>query len=201
MSEDEPVDIGFGPGGVFDFGRNLCFGGNERPEFFVFGSLDNPLLNEVFFGRGERFGVSVVGRHRVVLVHDADPCFGVIQRTGLDGRDAVLECVGSFRRIEAQTGLSVGLSLGIESFIGAMAGDAFGRKNGADVLIEGKLGLADRGGDKKRGKSEEWAGHQESIRGVSKLASLIWNTAVAMTLSKVERHVRFATGTPPALLV
>ena len=82
----------------------------------------------------------VFGRHGVGLVGDPDPSLGVFERAGLDCLNAVFDCVGSFRSIEPEPGLAVGFALGVNPVVGAVTHNAFGREDGANVLIEGDFG-------------------------------------------------------------
>jgi len=70
--------------------------------------------------------VSVVWRHGVVGVRDTGPGFGVGERAGFEGLDAVFKSVGSFGGVEAEAGLAVGFSFGVDTVIGSMAHDALG---------------------------------------------------------------------------
>ena len=146
FGEGEIVDVAHGPRSVFNSWRGLFFGGNEGPEGFVFSAFFDPLFDEGFFAFGEGLGVAVFGRHGVVFVGDADPGFRVFERVGFDGLEAVfVDLVGPFGDVEAESGFAVGFALFIHAVIGAVAHDALGREDGADILVEGNFSLRQKG--------------------------------------------------------
>ncbi len=130
------VDWAERPGGVGDLGRGVIFWWDEGPEGFVLGALFDPFFEKLFFFFGEWFGVAVLGRHGVIGVVDALPGFGVCEGVRFDGLDAIFEGVGAFGGVESESGFAAWFAVMIGSVVGSVAHDAFGREDGADVLIE-----------------------------------------------------------------
>ena len=55
FGEDELIDVVVSPGFIFDGGRSRASWLDERPVLFVFGSLGDPVEEDLLFGLGKSF--------------------------------------------------------------------------------------------------------------------------------------------------